>query len=94
MTVCMVRHQGPLDVEGSIATHRLTGEWGGVADETLVETTPEGAELIRSLPQVVHIDLAPAGLYVGDRRGAVVVEPDGSWRWATEAETRDYDLEL
>ncbi len=80
--------------EGSIATHGLTGEWGGVIHETLVEATPEGAEHIRSLPQAVHIDLAPLGLYVGDRRGAVVVEADGSWRRATEAEMKDYDLEL
>ncbi len=69
MRVYLVRHRGSLDVEGSIATHTLTGEWGGVTDETLVETTPEGAEHIRGLEQVVHIDLAPAGLYVGDRRG-------------------------
>ncbi len=81
-------------MEESIATHSLTREWGGVTDETLVEAIPEGAELIRSLPQVVHIDIAPAGLYVGDRRGAVVVEGDGSWRRATEAEIRDYGLGL
>ena len=94
MRMYLVRHRGPLDVEGSIATRRLMGEWGGVTDETLVETTPEGAGLIRSLPQVVHIDLAPAGLYVGDRCGAVVVEGDDSWRRATEAELEGYDLEL
>ena len=59
-----------------------------------MQATPDGAELIRSLPQVVHVDLAPAGLYVGDRRGAVVIEGDSSWRRATEAEIRDYDLGL
>ncbi len=43
MRVYLVRHRGPLDVEGSIATHRLVGEWGGVTDETLVEATSEAA---------------------------------------------------
>ncbi len=34
------------------------------------------------------------GQYAGDRRGAAVVEGDGSRRRATEAELEGYDLEL
>ncbi len=92
MRVYLVRHRGALDVKGSIATHRLSGEWGGVTEETLVEATPEEAERIRRLEQVVQIDIAPAGLYVGDRRGVVVIESGGSWHRVSEAEIEDYKL--
>lgn len=61
-------------------------------EEMLVEATPEEAERIRRLEQVVHIDVAPTGLYVGDRRGVVVIEPGGSWHRVSEAELEGYNL--
>ncbi len=93
MGVYLVRHRGALDVEGRIATHSLVGDWGDVTDETLVETTPEGARRIKGLQQVLHIDAAPAGLYVGDAQGAVVIDIGGRWQRLTESEMTGYDPE-
>ncbi len=93
MAMYLVRHKSALDVEGRIATQPLVGDWGDVTDETLVETTPEEARRIKGLQQVLHIDVAPAGLYVGDAQGVVVIDIGGRWQRLTESEMTGYDPE-
>ncbi|MDP9372689.1 MAG: hypothetical protein M3Q65_09605 [Chloroflexota bacterium] len=77
----LVTHRGPLAVNDNepVASRRIVDREAGPLLETLVEATWHQAESIARIVNVLTIHPAPAGRFVDDDGGAVVIAPDGAW---------------